>query len=386
MNFIFTILLLTISFNIILGKNNQIENKINVNLESIETRVKKSIYSNVPYKWSFPIDYKIDTGVNETTVKKALEILEKETCIRFRKTNTFTNGGLLYKLSTGCRSYVGKISNSKPQEVYLGDTCDYFTAAIHETSHALGVDHEMCRHDRNNYLTILFQNIHPQVASNFIMQPPSNSLTYNTKYDYGSVMHYDRFAGSFNNQPAMLPRYSSYTKTFGQRSEYGFNDAKRLNMHYCNHICPKKLKCVNGGYTDPNNCKICKCPRFFTGVLCLKVKESDKSCGNVKYLATDKDKFIEAKGKKSCYFQIKAPPGFRIKLSIVNLLSIPDQFVCQPGSGLEIKYLADKTVSGALFCGRDMIKELNSEHNTVIMRYVGKTPFDKIKIKYRRIK
>uniref|UniRef100_A0A0K0E403 Zinc metalloproteinase n=2 Tax=Strongyloides stercoralis TaxID=6248 RepID=A0A0K0E403_STRER len=385
MNFIITIFLLSLSICMILGDNNQNRIKNDSDLESIERRVKKSVVKNVPFKWLFPIDYFIEDGVNADTITKGLKTLERETCIRFRKTDNFYRGGIVYRPGVGCISFIGKVSNNVPQEIQLSNECDIVTAVIHETSHALGVIHEMTRHDRNNYIDILYQNINPGVRFNFNIENLDGTLPYGTKYDYGSVMHYNRLAGSNNGRVVMSPKLNGYLKTIGQTTEYGFNDAKRLNMHYCNHKCVKKLVCANGGYTNPNNCKVCKCPRMFRGVLCALIKPSDKSCGITKYTATNNYKFIKTKGKKSCYYQITAPRSYRIRLTINNL-NVADSFVCQPGSGLEIKYLADKTVSGAMLCGKHNARNFISKNNIIVMRYVGKSLYDSLSIKFKSFK
>uniref|UniRef100_A0A0N5BZV9 Metalloendopeptidase n=1 Tax=Strongyloides papillosus TaxID=174720 RepID=A0A0N5BZV9_STREA len=320
--------------------------KADGNSESYETRVKKSILSNMVLKWTFPIDYHINHDVDRNTVKRALEIMERETCIRFRETTTFQNGGLNYVNKSGCVSFVGKISNGVGQDVSLGKDCNEVTIALHETSHALGVIHEMTRHDRDYYIDVKFANIHPRVAFNFQPFDLTKASPYGLRYDFGSVMHYDRYAGSINGQLAMQPRYESYLKTIGQRTRFGFNDAKQLNIHYCDNICKKKLNCKMGGYTDPNDCRFCKCPEFYTGRLCAKLLPSDKSCGSTKFKTKTTDKELKADGIKTCYFQITAPEGRRIQL-IIEETNLVDSFVCQPGRGLEVKFFSDKSVSGA---------------------------------------
>ena len=61
---------------------------------------------------------------------------------------------------------------------------------LHEMAHALGSYHEQNRPDRNEYITLLYQNIVPQQLMNFIIKPynPFGILSY---YNYGSIMHYE---------------------------------------------------------------------------------------------------------------------------------------------------------------------------------------------------
>uniref|UniRef100_A0A0N5BN22 Zinc metalloproteinase n=1 Tax=Strongyloides papillosus TaxID=174720 RepID=A0A0N5BN22_STREA len=359
--------------------------KADSNSESYETRVKKSILKNMPLRWTFPIDYHIRDDVNKNTVKTALAIIQRETCIRFRETVNFKNGGLNYvNGSSGCISYVGKVSNGKPQDIILGSTCDKVTTAIHETCHALGLIHEMTRHDRDSYIDIKYANIDPRVAYNFQPFDLTKASSYGLRYDFGSVMHYDRLAGSANGLLAMQPKYESYLKTIGQSTRFGFNDVKQLNIHYCNNKCKKKLNCQRGGYTNPNNCKFCKCPEFFTGTLCTKLLPSHKQCGTTKLKTKSVDKQLTVNGIKTCYFQITAPIGRKVRLNI-EITNLIDSFVCQPNKGLEVKFLADKAVSGAMFCGRNIGKILTSQNNVVVMKYVGVTPYSGIKIRYRDV-
>jgi hypothetical protein len=64
----------------------------------------------------------------------------------------------------------------------------------------------------------------------------------------------------------------------GQRGGPSFLDIQAINIAYkCGDKCPKKLKCKNHGYTNPNDCSQCLCPMGLSGTLCTEVQYS--SCG-----------------------------------------------------------------------------------------------------------
>ena len=56
----------------------------------------------------------------------------------------------------------------------------------HEIGHAMGLQHEQSRGDRDDYVTILSQNIAASKLHNFDKENTINSI----KYDYASIMHY----------------------------------------------------------------------------------------------------------------------------------------------------------------------------------------------------
>jgi hypothetical protein len=60
----------------------------------------------------------------------------------------------------------------------------------HELGHALGLFHEQSRPDRDNYVTVLTNNINPAAITNFDKSSSTDVQTYGVPYDYGSVMHY----------------------------------------------------------------------------------------------------------------------------------------------------------------------------------------------------
>uniref|UniRef100_A0A0N5BG20 Metalloendopeptidase n=1 Tax=Strongyloides papillosus TaxID=174720 RepID=A0A0N5BG20_STREA len=363
--------------------------KADDNSESYETRIKRSIINNMQFKWTSPIPYFCRFNVNKTLIQEALAILEKETCLKFNETLDFANGFLRYANGTNrCFSSLGKVSNNDLHNVVVGRDCSDVIGVLHETLHALGVIHEMGRHDRDSYIDVKYENIKPSSQFNFVRYDLTEASSYNLKYDFGSVMHYNRYITTKNNQETMVPKgkYKSYLKTIGQKTRFGFNDAKQLNIYYCSDKCPdSKLKCKMGGYPHPNDCRFCKCPEFYTGRLCNKLLPSHKQCGSTRFLKTNEiDKRLVVSGIKTCYFQIAAPRGRKVRLNIEET-DLLDSFVCHPDQGLEIKFLADKSVSGAVLCGKNSGEVIISENNVVVMKYVGLTSNSTIKIQYRDV-
>jgi hypothetical protein len=60
----------------------------------------------------------------------------------------------------------------------------------HELGHVLGFHHEHARWDRDEFVTIHYENIKPGRASDYDWVPRTNWIVSSTPYDYRSIMHY----------------------------------------------------------------------------------------------------------------------------------------------------------------------------------------------------
>lgn len=119
------------------------------------------------------------------------------TCIKFVPWNGKDKDYLLIwpiKYPSGCWSYVGRtggaqIVSLKPPNKNKPNCLGTEARAIHELMHALGIFHEQSRADRDRFVKIHWDNIHPKFKSNFEKQSLVNT-TYGFEYDYESIMHY----------------------------------------------------------------------------------------------------------------------------------------------------------------------------------------------------
>ena len=66
----------------------------------------------------------------------------------------------------------------------------------HEIGHALGWHHEQSRPDRDDYVTINFDNVASGRNFNFYKYVTSSIATHDVPYDAGSIMHYGALVSS----------------------------------------------------------------------------------------------------------------------------------------------------------------------------------------------
>lgn len=85
--------------------------------------------------------------------------------------------------------------------------------------HAIGFLHEQNREERDNYVDVIYDNIRDGYESNFDKAMNGSTFGFGVPYDYGSVMHYSKYAFSNNGEPTLIqkvlyPFYISNNKSF----------------------------------------------------------------------------------------------------------------------------------------------------------------------------
>ncbi|XP_057297407.1 astacin-like [Hydractinia symbiolongicarpus] len=107
--------------------------------------------------------YTLSDNFSETeknSIRNALNIIKSATCIQFTEyalTSAPQDHVALFP-GSGCWSYIGRIGGV--QQISLQHFgCFTSGIIIHEVLHALGVHHEQARADRDDFVTINFQNI-----------------------------------------------------------------------------------------------------------------------------------------------------------------------------------------------------------------------------------
>ncbi|WKY17211.1 hypothetical protein Q1695_001659 [Nippostrongylus brasiliensis] len=283
----------------------------------------------------------------QNLIRSALRHIEQNTCMRFRE-NGNDRDGLRYFRGSGCWSNVGRTGGR--QLVSIGFGCDSLGIIAHETLHALGLWHEQSRDDRDQHIRIQTSRIIRGTEGNFAKRSAASSDNMGQPYDLGSVMHYGPKAftsdWSFNT---IETRDKRYQNTIGQREGISFKDAKMINLRYCSEVCRVKLPCVNDGYTDPNNCRRCKCPRGYGGIYCADLEKSISSCGrelqaNLQRQTLDSGPIY---ANSYCVWRIKAAAGQKVEINI-NSINFPCLDSCT--SYVEVKTTTSKTETGARLC------------------------------------
>lgn len=140
-------------------------------------------------------------------------------------------------VQTGCWSMLGSgfYFAGLRRRMNLGPGCDDYTVILHELGHALGLTHEQQRADRDTYVEIRRENIDdPFLGLGFKLNFAKQNTENFTPYDFHSIMHYSRKAGSKNGLDTIVPRapYADMIDVIGRGNGLSQGDRETIGALY----------------------------------------------------------------------------------------------------------------------------------------------------------
>ncbi len=166
---------------------------------------------------------------DQKRVTDAIAHWEANTCIRFvRRTNQAAF--VEFIPSQGCWSSVGRTGGR--QLIGLASGCST-GSTIHEIGHAVGLWHEQSRADRDDWITIHWDNIEQNKKHNFQTYEARgyDGDEYTDALDLGSIMMYSPRAFSRNGLPTITLKDGSLYNY--QRNGLSAGDRQGITRMYC---------------------------------------------------------------------------------------------------------------------------------------------------------
>eukprot|EP00794_Sanderia_malayensis_P013852 gene13852-15300_t len=164
-------------------------------------------------------------------IKAALDDISQVSCIKFVE-HKDEKHWIKFVEKLGCWSFVGRLFFSPgPQELSLGPGCIEVDTITHEVMHALGFMHEQSRPDRDQYVTIYWENIKEGFEDNFGKQSGDKIDTQNVQYDYDSIMHYGRRIFAKDRRHPTIEAIGDKTRALGS-NRLSKIDIIELNLLY----------------------------------------------------------------------------------------------------------------------------------------------------------
>nr|CAD2171575.1 unnamed protein product [Meloidogyne enterolobii] len=224
-------------------------------------------------------------------IRESLAVIEANSCFRFIPRDN-QKDFIYFDMREGCFSFVGKVGGRQLLSLAAGCLNDYII--WHEVMHALGLEHEHQRPDRDRYIEIQWKNVEPGKEINFDKIKLTDVDIYHT-YDYHSLMHYDGTAFGRVDKRSRKPMMTMKPKREGI--------VLRDNLELTD-LDIEKLQILSG-------CELTKKRKFRPKVGAVDSKDLGNSCGD-----------------RSLNCQSLAQRGFCAEIRYQRLIKIQCQQTC----------------------------------------------------------
>ncbi|XP_053673696.1 hatching enzyme 1.2-like [Anopheles nili] len=173
-------------------------------------------------------------------IERAMNVFHAKTCVRFvprtAQTPQFVR---ITNRPAGCYASIGRNLDNEQNVMNLqAPGCLHGGTPIHEMMHTLGFLHEVSRPDRDQYIYVNRSALEPQYQTDSFYNTnfakyERNVETYNIGYNYGSIMHYTRYAGARDRRYPVLVNLKSYDEDDFGNSTLSATDIESIHFRYC---------------------------------------------------------------------------------------------------------------------------------------------------------
>jgi len=197
-----------------------------------EEGIEKGFYKLPPPQfWDKPeIPYAINSDLpNPARVKEALRHITRATGVKFVAYQNQPDAILFQKGTEHCLSVLGRQGGLQP--IKLAADCGWHEIT-HEVLHAIGFIHEQSRHDRDQFVEVVWDNIEKPFHSQFSKLPEEFlGPAQGSQFDYHSIMLYGPTLFARVKGDATL---RSRTPSAVQPSREGMSpeDIRRVKRHF----------------------------------------------------------------------------------------------------------------------------------------------------------
>uniref|UniRef100_A0A0N4ZJ52 EGF-like domain-containing protein n=1 Tax=Parastrongyloides trichosuri TaxID=131310 RepID=A0A0N4ZJ52_PARTI len=296
------------------------------------------------------IYYYVDLVINTTHVEEAINRIQNETCIRFKKSNKTLNR----------TSGINLFRNIECTLIYNIDNQSYSKDEL--------INQFPCLRSSGYYERLISEKLG---AINFEARKNRQEYFMGLKKIINASLIRKYYHGNFSS-------LQNFSDVMGKEFELRFHDFKRINEMYCKHNKNSSLECENNGYQDPRNSSICKCPYGFNGYNCSDLLISEKSlCNNITtFTANMSEQNISISGEKICTYRIISEGNKTLLIYLKNITMSQSPYplftsLCPENMSLEIKTKADKGYKGYCLCGKIRKHDIITNSSDVIIIYSG---------------
>merc|ERR1711962_1289344 len=213
------------------------------------------------YRWpERTVNYDLSQVVdpeNKTLIINTLNQLRNkfDGCVMFREAST--GNRMMVVDDDGCYSSVGFDKHFERQNLSLSSReCMYPAVIEHEFMHAIGVQHTHSRPDRDNYVTIIEENIYANATfnatDNFEKLDKEEYYSFGLPYDYLSVMHYSDTLFSNGKGKTILTHDPSMQDVIGRAQGVSDGDIELVKrMYKCNGKTEPPTTVTSGPSSSP---------------------------------------------------------------------------------------------------------------------------------------